>query len=212
MNKRRIIRRLLLRDVDTVVLYKMLNTLPEPLSIQPKLIEGHPVIIVRVTPDMIQQCFLHGESVHMSRRLLKLGELFKSKPEWRTSGFLGQLACCLYFYGDLRNFYQNLNVGHGDSGDLDIGNFKCDVKTRSMLYSGVNYIFIPEWQLENTPYPLYIGCSRTEENIIIWGYAWYREVLEWHKSNSNYQLDVTELHSIIQLKEGFKRALEHAKV
>jgi hypothetical protein len=196
-------RRLIFKKVDLVILYKQLNSLPEPPSIEEILIEGHPVIVVRVTEDMVQQCYLQGESVHMSRKLLKLGELMESQQEWRTSGFLAQLACCLYFYGDLKNFYSNLTVGHGDSGDLDIGNFKCDIKCRSTVYSGVNYGYVDIDVFKKHPYPLYILCSRAGDKILIWGYAWYCEVREWDESKQflgDYEKDLTELHPIAELK------------
>ncbi len=208
------------RKIEMGKMVELLNSLPEPPSIKhgTTLADGKniPVVIVRLTDEMIEAAILGAELAHKLANFEKLREYFKSKPEWRQAGFKGQLAVYYYFYEDFTEAFKSVTFGEGDSGDIELGNFKADVKTRSTIYYGrTNYALIDKKQFKRNPYPLYIFCSQAEpDKFVIWGYAWYQEVRQWKESEffqGSLEKDVTELHRIEELKEIFKIPIERKR-
>ena len=201
------------RKIEMGNMVELLNSLPEPPSIKhgTTLADGKniPVVIVRLTDEMIQEAIIRSEYIHELAKIRKLKEYIKSRPEWRQAGFKGQLAVYYYFYEDFTDAFKSASFGEGDSGDIELGNFKADVKTRSTIYYGeTNYALVDKNQFKRNPYPLYIFCSQAEQDkIVIWGYAWYQEILQWKESEKfkgSLEKDITELHRIDELKEIFK--------
>lgn len=186
-------------------------------SMTTEIIDGQHVIIVKLSEQMVDAAMLTGQLIHTVARG-KLKEWIKSNPDWRTAGFMGQLACALYFYGEWRQAFEYVTIAKGDCGDLKFGNFIINVITRTRLYEGVNYAIIDMERFKVNPYPLYIACSKAnKDKIIIWGYATWDEVKRWDHDSfgehyPSYYKPLNELHSIDLLKDVFKHQLQRHKL
>lgn len=171
-------------------------------------IDGHPCVVVVCSPEMIEVAFSVSDAVHKTATAKKLKEHIKSTPAWRETGFLGQFAVNFYLFGKWEDF-DAIKLGEADVGDVKIGKgLIANVITRSELYSPENYAIIDKVRFERNPYCLYIVCTRkTDDEVIIWGYAWFNEVLKWKIKNFGYgdckYADVKTLHPIKELKELF---------
>jgi hypothetical protein len=180
-------------------------TMPPAPSWKKETIEGYPVIIVRCSQEWIDWALELGNVVHKAAKLRKLKEYIPSNPEYRRCGLLGQFAWAFYFNGDWSAAFDYITIGKADNGDFELGNFIINIITRSGLYEDEDYAIIDKKRFERKPYPVYIACTRVEDEIIIWGYATFNEVMHWDIDDFGYgdayYQDVKKLHPIEELKE-----------
>ena len=196
-------------------LHTALSKLPNPPSMLNKVIDGKPTVVMNLSEDMLLSALHLSEAISIVAKAKGLTEWIESTPEQRKAGMMGQLTVALWLYGDWTKAFKYVTIGEGDNGDIQIGNFIINVITNSRMFTEPyeNLAVIDCERFRRKPYPIYIACSRLDDNIIIWGWAKWDEVPHWDKSAldeypPSWHTPHKNLHNLDELKETFKFQIE----
>lgn len=198
---------LCLRGVD---LDRVLSGVFQSTRIEEKSINGHPVIHVYLTDDMLITALSIGVRTRQRARALELIEIIKAGGEYRKDviGLEGCLAFAAYMYGNWLVALDYVFIGKGDSGDLVYRGYKIDVKTGTKPHHVK--LMVPLWQWEREKHDVYVLCNSIAEDWIrIWGFAMQkrlgRMVEKEHFTDYGYgptiEIHGMELNDIHELKE-----------
>jgi hypothetical protein len=142
----------------------------------------------------------------------ELTQIIEGGYKEHVIGIEGALATGAYIYNNWLKAldYVVIRIG-GDSGDLGLGKYVIDVKTRSESWHDL--LMIPKKQWLRRTYDFYIGCNKiTEEDVRIWGYI-TREQLEKKGKSGNFGYGDTLYIPFVELTDirEIKKFLERSK-
>jgi len=206
-------RRLTLRRAD---LERILNqSLWKDVEIKEHIVDGHSVVDVHLTDDMLITALTLGTRIHQKAKALDLIHIIQGGVREDIIGLEGALAAAAYLYENWLEGLDSVTIGKGDDGDIKFKGAVVDVKTRSQRWHDTLMIPEKQWGKHHDKYDYYVGCHEIEEEWIrIWGYATKEEVASikpsdelTDSSGKTFNLPVTSrcipfenLHPIKELK------------
>jgi hypothetical protein len=167
---------------------------------------GRTIVDVLLTLDVRILAACVAAYIRQRARKEGLKEVFEGGYRRDIIGMEGNLAVAAYVYGNFLEALGYVNLsGKSDAADLEIGDWKVDVKTGTKAFHKKLMISKKQWENPERKFDFYVGCTEiSEDKIRIWGYATHADIegfiagIGWN--GSRLEIPLERLRDIAELK------------
>lgn len=144
--------------------------LPLPPQVTKTTFDGHEVVDVKLTDEMVTRAVEYGIKIQRTAETLCLKPIIRASEYQHGFGLKCQFAFYLYAFGDWVEALDYMTVGKRDVMDAVFRGYSIDVKGASKRSH--KFLLVSQTQWRKRQYDFYIGCNQWEMDVIrFWGYA-----------------------------------------
>ena len=186
------------------LIFRALRMLPLPPQVTKTTFNGHEVIDVHLTDQIIKKAIEIGVKIRKTRIASGSTPIIRASEFQHIFGAKCQFAFFLYAFGDWVEAldYMTINVDKGDVTDAMFRGYSIDVKGTPKRSN--RFLMTPEKQWRKKQYDFYIGCNQWDTDVIrVWGYATKMEMEKTELQDFGYgptrAILLRKLHPIKEL-------------